>query len=101
MPINSVFIYLCDSDAAARLDLLKCTLLRRYFSSYINVPGQTSTLWILLILDAELEDDLSRLEAGAERMGRGWLGGRGADREQTGLESGLTGGEAIGQFSAA
>lgn len=80
MSINGVFIYLCVSDAATRLDLLKCRLLRRYFSSYINVPGQTSTLWILLILDAELKDDLSRLEAGAQRMVSGWLGGRGADR---------------------
>lgn len=50
-------------------------------------------MWIVLILDAELENDLDRLEAAAEWTGRSRLGGRGAD-----WESGLTGGEAAGQM---
>lgn len=88
-----LFSFICDSAAAAQLDLLKYTLLWCCFSSYINDPGQTSTLRIVLILDAELEDDLGRLEAAAEWTGRSWLGGRGAD-----WELGLTGGDAAGQM---
>lgn len=101
--INIVCVYLRDSHWTGWP--LKKQTFGCCFTILMNQLRQNSTLWIVLILDAELRSPGGRFWPEQSCWGR--LGGRGADWEQAGRESGgeaaagLTEDDVGGQFSVA
>lgn len=101
--INSVCVYLRDSHWTSWR--MKKQTFGCCSSVLMNQLRQNSTLWYLLMLDAELRSPGWRFWP--EQSGWGRLGGRGADWEQAGRESGSeaaagpTEDDVGGRFSAA